>query len=176
MENKSFVELLENAFDAGRRHDRNELRELKEKAKAAGAGIMIKTTTPPSSDVYSFRELSRILDSLSVVDHMIDSQAQRWAVEQQAAAILGQLSDEARDLAVGKTMFYAFYDDEEPAGSRWKADGMYITDVSYQGRFKAGKGNVWISMRDLDADRVFWRQNICEEYCRAKNEKDVGHS
>lgn len=49
MENKSFVELLENAFDAGRRHDRNELRELKEKAKAAGAGIMIKTTTPPSS-------------------------------------------------------------------------------------------------------------------------------
>lgn len=179
MENRSFVELLEDAFDAGRRHDQNELNALKKEARAAGAGIMVKTERP-SQEAYSFRELSLILDSLSIVDHMIDSKTPRWVVEQQAADIIGRLSDKARELAVGRIMYYAIYDDEELAGRRWTVDAMYIADVSYQGLFKCkndsrtGSGH-WISMDDLDSDRIFWHWPVAEEFCKAMNLKEAGH-
>jgi hypothetical protein len=168
---RALVDIVDAAFDAGRRHDRRELEILKTETMAAASKIASDTVEDPPDPEggYSNIKLAGMLRMLSRAYHMTNPESPRWQIEQQAAGIVEQISDINRELAVGKTMYYASFDEDELPGLRWVVSAMTIADISYCGRFLDKGSKMWIDMAELDADRIFWYRDICEAYCRMRN-------
>lgn len=174
---KSLVDLVESAYDAGRKCDRMQLDALKlETAAMAGkiaADLMEDPPDPPK--LYSCQQLADTLHKMAQAYHMANPESPRWQIEHQAAEIVRQVSDLARELAVGKTMYYATMDEDEPAGFRWKTSAMEIDDISYGGKFRDRESGIWIDMRDLDPDMIFWQRDVCDGACSALNGLDAAN-
>lgn len=168
---RALVDIVDAAFDAGRRHDRQQLEILKTETMAAASKIASDTVEdPPDPESgYSNVKLAGMLRMLSRAYHMTNPESPRWQIEQQAAGIVEQISDKNRELAVGKTMFYASCDEDELPGLRWSVSAMTIADISYCGRFLDQESKMWIDIADLDKARLFWYRDICEGYCRMSN-------
>jgi hypothetical protein len=168
---RALVDIVDAAFDAGRRHDRRELEILKTETMAAASKIASDTVEDPPDPEggYSNIKLAGMLRMLSRAYHMTNPESPRWQIEQRAAGIVEQISDINRELAVGKTMYYASFDEDELPGLRWVVSAMTIADISYCGRFLDKGSKMWIDMAELDADRIFWYRDICEAYCRMRN-------
>ena len=168
---RALVDIVDAAFDAGRRHDRQQLEILKTETMAAASKIASDTVEEPPDPAsgYSNIKLASMLRMLSRAYHLTNPESPRWQIEQQAAGIVEQISDKNRELAVGKTMFYASCDEDELPGLRWSVSAMTIADISYCGRFLDQESKMWIDIADLDKDRLFWYRDICEGYCRMSN-------
>lgn len=168
---RALVDIVDAAFDAGRRHDRQQLEILKTETMAAASKIASDTVEDPPDPAsgYSNINLASMLRMLSRAYHLTNPESPRWQIEHQAAGIVEQISDKNRDLAVGKTMFYASCDEDELPGLRWSVSAMTIADISYCGRFLDQGSKMWIDMAELDANRLFWYREICEGYCRMRN-------
>ena len=172
---RALVDIVDAAFDAGRRHDRQQLEILKTETMAAASKIASDTVEGPPDPAsgYSNIKLASMLRMLSRAYHMTNPESPRWQIEQQAAGIVEQISDKNRELAVGKTMFYASRDEDELPGLRWSVSAMTIADISYCGRFLDQESKMWIDMAELDEDRSFWNYEVCKGYCRAMNFKEI---
>lgn len=172
---RALVDIVDAAFDAGRRHDRQQLEILKTETMAAASKIASDTVEDPPDPAsgYSNIKLASMLRMLSRVYHMTNPESPRWQIEQQAAGIVEQISDKNRELAVGKTMFYASCDEDELPGIRWSVSAMTIADISYCGRFLDQESKMWIDIAELDEDRSFWNYEVCKGYCRAMNFKEI---
>lgn len=85
-----------------------------------------------------------------------------------------------RKCDVGKVLFYARYDAKEMPGFRFSAAKLTITEVMFDGMFKAEEIDAWLPQDFVTSDRMFWRSWECEEYCRLRNEqqfrKKVNHA
>lgn len=165
---RALVDIVDAAFDAGRRHDRQQLEILKTETMAAASKIASDTVEDPPDPESGYSNV-KLASMLSRAYHMTNPESPRWQIEQQAAGIVEQISDINRELAVGKTMYYASFDEDELPGLRWVVSAMTIADISYCGRFLDKGSKMWIDMAELDANRLFWYRDICEAYCRMRN-------
>lgn len=172
---RALVDIVDAAFDAGRRHDRRELEILKTETMAAASKIASDTVEDPPDPEggYSNIKLAGMLRMLSRTYHMTNPESPRWRIEQQAAGIVEQISDINRELAIGKTLYYASCDEDEIPGFRWAVSAMTIADISYCGRFLDKDSKTWLDMAELDADLIFWHRDVCDGYCHMRNSLEL---
>lgn len=74
-----------------------------------------------------------------------------------------------RKCDIGKVLFYAQYDSKELPGYRFSVGKLTITDVQFNGMFKAEEIDAWLTQDFVSAERMSWRSWECENYCRMKN-------
>ena len=74
-----------------------------------------------------------------------------------------------RKCDIGKALFYARYNAKDLPGFRFSVDKLTISDVKFDGMFKAEEIESWLPQDFVTSDRMFWRSWECEEYCRRRN-------
>ena len=74
-----------------------------------------------------------------------------------------------RKCDIGKVLFYAQYNSNELPGYRFSVGKLTITDVQFNGMFKAEEIDAWLSQDFVSAERMSWRSWECEKYCSKKN-------
>lgn len=81
-----------------------------------------------------------------------------------------------RKCDIGKILFYARYNAKDLPGFRFSVGKLTITDVQFDGMFKAEELDGWIPKDFVAADRMSWRSYECEEYCRQRNAQQFKES
>ena len=77
-----------------------------------------------------------------------------------------------RKCDIGKTLYYARYNARDLPGFRYSIGKLTISEVLFNGMFKAAENDTWIPQDFVNAERMFWRSWECDKYCRQMNARE----